>query len=157
MHSKPYLFRYCDRNRNSWLQRAGGPLVWPHHRGLQWHQWEDICNPHDRYLKHIDIGERTYSFRITSEKDIDKAAQIFNEKPQVMSFFPSGEGEKMESFVTIDNDKIILSSIRSKDEGYELTLYNTAQTEEKAVIDMPYLNKKLEITFGKMELKFIEV
>ena len=113
--------------------------------------------PHNRYLKHIDMGERTYSFRITNEKNIDKAAQIFNEKPQVMSFFPSGEGEKADNFIKIDNDKILLSSVRNNDDGYELTLYNTVQTEENAVVEIPCLNKKIELKFGKMELKFIEV
>ena len=50
--------------------------------------------PHNRFTKHIDMGERSFSFRITTESDIARAAQIYNEQPQLLSFFPSGEGER---------------------------------------------------------------
>ena len=39
------------------------------------------------------MGERQFSFRITTEKNIDREAQVYNETPYLMSFFPSGEGE----------------------------------------------------------------
>ena len=120
-----------------------------------------ICDrqiaPHGRYLKHIDIGERSFSFRITTEKNIDKVAQIYNEQPQIISFFPSGEGEKAESFITVDNEYTLLSSMRSKGDGYELTMFNTTDDEQKAKILIPSLNKELELTFAKRELKIFEI
>ncbi len=113
--------------------------------------------PHNRFLNHIDMGERQFFFRITTEENVDKQAQIFNEEPQIISFFPSGEGEKMGSFITIDNDNVILSSLRHKDDGYELTLFNTIDNETNATISIPALEKQINISFGKSEFKIIKV
>lgn len=114
-----------------------------------------VLSPKDRFMNHVDIGERSYSFRITTQKDIARAAQIFNEAPQTISFFPSGEGEKRESFVKLDNENIILSSIKKKGEDLEVTLYNAVDTDQKAVIEIA--DKKTELDFSKHELKILEV
>ena len=109
--------------------------------------------PHDKYIEHIDMGERNFSFRITTEQNIAREAQIFNEAPQTISFFPSGNGKKCDSVVNIDNPKIIMSSIRSVNDGYKLTLYNSEETETNATVSIGKTNKELH--FGKFELREI--
>lgn len=109
--------------------------------------------PHNRYVNHIDMGERSFSFRITTEKNIEREAQIFNESPYLMSFFPSGTGEKKESAVLIDNPEVILSSVRKNKNGFELTLHNFAEHENAAVVT--FGDKKLDLHFGKYELKTV--
>ena len=104
-------------------------------------------------MNHIDIGERQFSFRITTEENISRQAQIFNEMPQAISFFPTGEGKKCESVVDIDNPKIIMSSMRKTDDGYKLTLYNSEEAEANATVT--FSNKKEDLHFGKFELKEI--
>ena len=109
--------------------------------------------PHDRFTKHIDLGERRFSFRITTEENVARAAQIYNEEPWLMSFFPSGEGEAKGSVITIDNPEIILSSFKKKNEGYELNLYNVSDKENDAEIIV--MGKKINLHFRRHELKSI--
>ena len=113
--------------------------------------------PHDRFLNHIDMGERYFSFRITTEKNIEREAQIYNEAPQLLSFFPSGAGERKESVIQIDNPDIMLSSLRKDKDGYELVLHNFSEHENNAVIEIPALEKRLELNFGKYELKILKI
>lgn len=113
--------------------------------------------PHDRFLNHIDMGERYFSFRITTEKNIEREAQIYNEAPQLLSFFPSGEGEAKNSVIQIDNPDVILSSFRKEKDGYELVLHNFSEYENDAMVYIPALEKNLELHFGKYELKTVNI
>ncbi len=114
--------------------------------------------PSNRFLHHIDMGERRFFFRITAEKDIARQAQIFNEMPISLSFFPSGNPEyKRKSAVTIDNPEVILSSFKKEDDKYKLTLYNASDNANDATVTLPELDKTLELSFGKHEIKMIYV
>ncbi len=113
--------------------------------------------PHDRMLEHIDMGERTFAFRITTDKNIERQAQIYNEEPYVLSFFASGDGNAPNTAVSIDNHNIILSSIRKKDSGYELCLYNSANCENDAKVCINSLNQIADVHFGKYEYKIIKL
>ena len=125
------------------------------------HSAHPICDrqiaPHNRMLSHIDMGERRFSFRITADEGIERQAQIFNEAPFLMSFFPSGDGEKSDSVIKIDNPDIILSSIRNDNGKFTLHLHNFADKESTATVEIIPTGKKMELTFGKYELKFIEI
>lgn len=113
--------------------------------------------PHNRYLNHIDMGERNFSFRIVAEGNIQSQAQIFNEAPQVISFFPSGDGEKIGNVVTLDNKDVILSSFKKVSDGYEIVLHNFADHDNTAELYIKPLNKKLNLTFCKYELKILKI
>ena len=113
--------------------------------------------PHNRFLNHIDMGERHFSFHITTEENIQREAQVYNEAPQLLSFFPSGEGEPKNSVIQIDNPEVMLSSFRKSDVGYELVLHNFSEKENNAVVWIPALGKKLELKFEKYELKNVKV
>ena len=108
--------------------------------------------PHDRWLNHIDMGERQFSFRITTEKNIDREAQVYNETPQLLSFFPSGEGECKQQMITVDNSNIILSSLKKKETGYELILFNTSDCEQTATLVWHRKKEERELHFGKYEI-----
>lgn len=114
--------------------------------------------PHDRYKDHIDIGLREFSFRITAEDDVERIAQVFNEEPFALSFFPSGSGEKKDSVIVIDNPEIILSSMKALSNGkYKLHLHNFSENENDAEIYIKPLGKTVKLHFGKYELKLIEL
>lgn len=113
--------------------------------------------PHNRFLEHIDIGERRFEFRITDTCELDKNAQIFNEEAGLLSFFPSGEGKKISSAVELCDPRIILSSIRKKDGKYILTLYNTSDEEVNAKVTIRSKNEDVSVSFLKHELKFVEI
>ena len=107
--------------------------------------------PSNRMNDHVDIGERKYSYRITAAKNIDRVAQMFNEAPRAVSFFPGGNGENVGTAVTIDAAEIILSSIR----GNEAVLHNTAGRTVTAQITRA--GKVNNVTFCPHELKIVEI
>ena len=99
---------------------------------------------------------REFSFRLTTDKAVTKTAQIFNEAPILLSFFPSGDGKSPDSIpVQLDSDDIILSSIRRTDEGYSLRLFNSTDRNTSATLTV--LGKKIPLDFGKFEIKPVEV
>jgi alpha-mannosidase len=105
----------------------------------------------------MDMGERRFSFRITADQNIDRAAQAFNEEPFALSFFPSGEGQRPVPAVTLDNEKILLSSMRKTDNGYQITLYNTTIKPETVHVSIPTLGYNETLEFGRYELKIIDI
>lgn len=109
--------------------------------------------PHNRFLKHIDMGERSFGFKICAEEKIEREAQCINEEPYLISFFPSGEGEAKENSgaVLLDNPDVILSSVRKAENCYEITLHNFAEHENDATL--VFNGKSIKLHFGKFELK----
>jgi len=111
--------------------------------------------PHDRWIKHMDMGERKFTFRITTEPDIARVAQIYNEAPQLLSFFPSGAGEAKGSVVSMEDSDIILSSVKKQEDGYEMTLFNTLGEEKDVEVVLHVKQEKRMLHFGKHELKSV--
>lgn len=109
--------------------------------------------PHNRYINHVDMGEREFTFRITANEDVDRIAQYYNEEPRVISYFPDGSGVKPESPIKLEGRGIIMSSIRKVDKGYKITLYNTTDTNQSATLY--FMNKTYTFEFSKYEIKQI--
>ena len=88
--------------------------------------------PTDRNHEHIDIGERNFKYRITSEKNIDCEAESFNLPPYALSFFPSGkEGSGCDTF-ELDNKEILLSTFQKCDDKIIFRLYNSQNRKNTA-------------------------
>lgn len=91
--------------------------------------------PNDRIYNHIDMGERDFSFRLcVNEEFIDCEADVFNQNPFVLSFFPCGMGEKKDYSFDIDNKKIILSAMKKVENGTLLRLFNSSAEGQKCVM-----------------------
>jgi len=90
----------------------------------------------DRFHNHIDMGERDFSYRLTPDfESIDAEAEIFNQPPYALSFFPSGNGEELDTGIEISNKKIVLSCYKKNEQGnYLLRLFNSSEKEEKAIL-----------------------
>lgn len=90
----------------------------------------------DRCHDHIDMGEREFDFRLLAEtEDADVQAEIFNQEPYVLSFFPSGKGEAVRKELWISNRNVLLSCFRKqKDGNYLLRLFHASDKEEQATI-----------------------
>lgn len=121
-----------------------------------------LIMPKDRYMKHIDMGVREFSFEFYGDKDIglaDYNAALFNEKPFALSFFPSGNGKKCGNFIEIDNKSVIMSAFKKAydDNGFIVRLYNSSSKKEKAKINIKPIGLEKEIEFGKFEVKTFRV
>ena len=98
------------------------------------------------------MGERDFSFRLlANEEFIDFEAEKFNQKPYVLSFFPSGLGEKKENPIVIDNKNIILSALKKEDNGTLIRFYNSSSEKEEVTLD--FEAKTSNISFTPFEVK----
>ncbi len=107
----------------------------------------------DRFHNHIDMGEREFSYRLTPQLEtIDREAEIFNQPPYALSFFPSGNGEIIDTTFSIDNNKILLSAYKKlKKEKILIRLFNSSETEGKAKITIK--GNEFKVQFAPFEAK----
>ena len=102
-------------------------------------------------------GERSFSFRISTDNAVERNAQIYNEEPFLLSFFPSGNGRRNCSVITVDEPSVILSSLRKCNGQFVATLYNASDKAVTASICAANRKEPLKVSFGKHELKFIKL
>lgn len=112
--------------------------------------------PHDRYLQHIDMGERSFEFKITAASDYEKKALYFNEEPIALSYFPHREERDNSPCMIIDNENIIMSLIKKEDEKIVMHLFNSSDKQQKSKISGLFFDEN-EITFKGYELKLFEI
>ena len=113
--------------------------------------------PHNRYLDHIDMGEREFYFRITATAQPDAEAAVYNEQPFVMSFFPSGEGNRADSFLLCDSQNVLVSLYKTDDTGkLMLHMFNTQTTAQTATVSVPGKGIQETLQFSPFELKILQ-
>lgn len=119
---------------------------------------------HDRFLSHIDMGERSFSFKLLAGNDvvgdIDAVSLAYNEKPYVLSFFPGEKNlGKAISFAEISNKKIIISTFKCAERGGAtvLRLYNSSDKIQVTQIKGVLLLSENEISFTPFEVKTFKV
>jgi len=107
----------------------------------------------DRSHDHIDMGEREFDFRITTNiNNIDSEAEIFNQSVYALSFFPSGMGERKNTEIEIDNKSVVLSGCKTNEHGNILIrLFNTLDNENKTKIRV--FANEYTVEFGRYEVK----
>ncbi|MGP4079103.1 glycoside hydrolase family 38 C-terminal domain-containing protein [Pseudalkalibacillus sp. R45] len=117
--------------------------------------------PQDRYSKRFDQGERHFSFRFEGSsvkervENVAWEALVHNEKPYVLSYFPSGEGEKPKPLLEMDNKAVELSTFKkaiNREEAYVFRLFETTGTKRDVHLSLPTINLE-----KKVELKGFEV
>ena len=116
--------------------------------------------PQNRYMPYIEQGERDFSFAFvvgTREDVLDKAPRLsahFNRRPMVLSFYPTGVGEKPQTPVLLrDNDIVTIEAFKKADcgDGYILRLFNPTEKKQTAVVQVYDAEETVE--FGKFEIK----
>ena len=80
--------------------------------------------PTDRYMPHIEQGERDFSFRITVGKKDEilntapRFAEHFNTEPMVLSFYPTGADKLPKDGVKLkENDVIQFTAFKKAEYG----------------------------------------
>ena len=104
--------------------------------------------PQDRFVPHIDQGERCYSFllcagAVQEMEDLAVKADAFNEKPMAISFYPSGAGQKPDPAIEIDHPTVQLIAFKraQDEEGYVVRLFNPHAKEQTVKL----ISRPLEI------------
>ncbi len=111
----------------------------------------------DRFSNHIDMGERDFDFRLTTDvSHLDKDAESYNQKAYALAFFPSGNGEKKDTEVSVTNDDIIMTGYKKISKcDIRVHLYNSA--EKNAVTELKIQNNVFRISFTPFEVKSFRI
>jgi alpha-mannosidase len=114
----------------------------------------------DRYTPRMDMGERNFSFRIDFGtfhevlKGIDRRALEFNEKPMVLTAYPSGEGQKPGKLIEMEGEDVILQAFKKAEdgEGFIMRLYNGADVIRAVILRSRLLGFEEEVKVGAFEI-----
>ena len=121
-----------------------------------------VTMPQDRYMPYIEQGERDFSFAFvagTREEVLDKAPRLsahFNRRPMVLSFYPTGVGEKPQTPVLLkDNGIVTIEAFKKADcgDGYILRLFNPTEKKQTAVVQV--YDAEATVEFEKFEIKTV--
>lgn len=127
---------------------------------------ERTIMPQDRYSSRIDQGERVFNFWFNAGKvvermnAIDREAMAHNEKPMVLSFFPSGMGTKTLPLIELSDDSVQMTVFKKSEvipNNYIIRLFEPTGIGRTTVIKIPALNIVQEVHLGKFEIKSFKV
>ena len=113
-------------------------------------------------MPYIEQGERDFSFAFvagTREEVLDKAPRLsahFNRRPMVLSFYPTGVGEKPQTPVLLkDNGIVTLEAFNKADcgDGYILRLFNPTEKNQTATLCV--YGAEMTLDFAKFEIKTV--
>ena len=119
--------------------------------------------PQDRTAPYIEQGERDFALRFAfGEKEVSDAiaAQVYNEKPTCLSFFPSGEQTiEKPSIFRLEGDTAVLIAMKKaqKDDSYVLRLFNPTGKEISCRLISEPLKIDAPISFTPFELKTLRL
>lgn len=111
----------------------------------------------DRCHDHIDIGDREFTYRLVGDVNhLDAQAEVYNQQPYALSFFPSGAGKKPETTVSIDNREVLLTSLKPIENGkVQARIFNTSG--EKQTVTLQMSHKEVQATLGAFEIQTLEL
>lgn len=106
--------------------------------------------PQERHSDYIDQGERTFVLRIDAgskeyiENNVGRKAQVFNEEPMALSYFPPASGATaIKPALLIDSNPVVeVSCFRLADDGkkYILRLFNPSGVDQIVKIKLPAMD-----------------
>ena len=121
--------------------------------------------PQDRFTPRIDQGERLYNFRLEGGETADRLAkvnreaQLFNEVPYGLSFFPSGEGKKPQAAVTLTGEGVVLSAMRPAQDGKGMIvrLFEGTGEDREAELTIAQYGVKKHVALKPFEVRTLRV
>jgi alpha-mannosidase len=115
----------------------------------------------DRYVPRIDQGERFFRFWVNGSSDalrldlIDREALVKNEKPDVLAFFPPGNGKKTRPFIIL-SDKVAQIAALKKAEGGNgliIRLFEPTGKKRTTMLSLPWASAKKKVSLSPFEIK----
>ncbi len=121
--------------------------------------------PQDRFSPRIDQGERLYTFWLNAgslaerRAVVDREADMRNEKPFALSFFPSGDGKKPGAFVRLEGGTAQLSAFKKEErgDGYILRLFEPTGSAQTTNVSIPALGIHHEVRLNGFEIRTLRL
>jgi alpha-mannosidase len=120
---------------------------------------DKVILPQDRYMPHMDIGERDFCFTIVAgEKileDIGKTNEFVQNSPLAVCYYPLNKVRNAKGIFSVDNPNIVISSIYKKAgiKGTIYRIYNAVESVEKVTLCFGVENEQLVDSFKPFEVK----
>jgi alpha-mannosidase len=126
---------------------------------------ENPIVPQDRFEPRIDQGERIFRFWINGGQagerlsKIDREALIKNEKPVVLSCFPSGKGKKVLPAIFLSDKVVQVTAMKIAEENNWLLirLFEPTGRRRTTQITIPHLNLAFDVSLKAFEIKTMAV
>ncbi len=117
--------------------------------------------PQDRFSPFIDQGEHDFEFYFNAGNSeermncIEREALTENEKPMVLSFFPTGMGKKPVKFAEIKTKGATITAMKngSADNKYVIRLFNPLEIKTEVIVDFPVIDKEFSCILKSNEFK----
>lgn len=130
--------------------------------------------PNDRYSSRIDQGSRSYSFWFQAGpaqqrlEDIDREALGYNEKPYILSYFPSGAGESPQPLISLSDRVVQVAAFKQavsqdtgaaggEEESYIVRLFEPTGEARETVLSIPLLGIEKPVRLEGFEVKTFRV
>lgn len=115
----------------------------------------------DRFSPFIDQGERDFEFTVNASDEktrfemIEREALAAAEKPVVLSFFPTGDGNAVKPFALLDNRVITVAAFKAAQSGrgYVIRLFNPTTQRRETTLSIPAAGIELRAELDKFEFK----
>lgn len=116
--------------------------------------------PQDRYLPHIEQGERDFGFmfKIGKKEDIlpyaARTAHNFSIEPMILSIYPADNGNKPNPSVKLyGNDIITMNALKKAENSNSTVIRLFNPTEENQTAELECCGNKTSVSFTKFEIK----
>lgn len=128
--------------------------------------WERPVTPQDRMTPRQDQGERLFRFwfnagPIAERMDaVDREALARNQKPFVLSFFPTGAGTAPAlPVVTLGDAVTVLSAFKEAEDGngHILRIFEPTGRARETVVNLPPLGISQPVSLGAFEVKTLRL
>lgn len=104
----------------------------------------------DRNHEHMDMGEREFSYRITTDvQQLDAKAEIYNQPVYALSFFPSGHGTVKDTMVEITNKNLLLTRYTK-----QVRIYNASELAQEG--NLKFSNQTYALKLQPFEYQTFE-
>jgi alpha-mannosidase len=121
--------------------------------------------PQDRYRPRMEQGERRYRFWVSGGPaeerldTVDREALARNQAPFLLSFFPSGHGEKPQPGPSLSDAVVQMPVFKQAEDGcsWIIRLFEPAGQARKTVLRIPALSVEKEISLAPFELKTFRI
>ena len=121
--------------------------------------------PQNRFMPRIDQGERLYRFVLqggTADErmeNVSREAQLVNEQPYALSFFPPENDGKITCGVKLEGEGVQLTTFRpaADSNGYIARLFESSGNNRMAVLNVPLCNAAAFVSLKPYEVVTLRI
>ena len=119
----------------------------------------------DRFIERIDQGFREFQFWFNAGTPrerldaIETESLIKNERPFVLSYFPSGTGQKPKPTILLSDKAIQASAVKKAESGNDIIvrLFEPTGKKRNTILSMPVFSIKTKVVLEPFEIKTLRI